>query len=402
MSARRAPSSAWLRFATWIALIALGILLLKTTPLGELLTEERLTSLFDQARHTPWAPWALIGLYLVLAPLGLPISPLIAGGAVFGGVLGTVYSTVGLFLGAALSYLVAKLLGRELVVRLAGRRLRRVERIFGRDGFWPLVQSRFLPMPYSLVNFGAALAGVRLPLFLSSAAVGLFGSTLVHTCFIAALISAHGHERALVGAAYLATLVAMNVVLSLPSWKRLAARRRRYREILAARARRARGSLVALLLLLAGCATVGPTIDPLPEVDLDAPAWTVRTGQALWKRQDDATPLAGEVLVARHQDGDVLVSFSKPPLPLFTARTAGGKDGAWRIDFVRGGRAFSGHGRPPKRFVWFALPGVLAGGPAPKGWRVERPADDEWLLTSGKSGETIRLVLDPEPPRDER
>lgn len=393
---RHIPRSAWLRFALWVALIGLGVLLLRMTPLGELLTEERLTSFFDEVRRTPWAPWALIGLYLVLAPLGLPMSPLIAGGAVFGGPLGTVYSTIGLFLGAAVSYLMARLLGRELVVRLAGRRLRRVERIFERDGFWPLVQTRFLPMPYSLVNFGAALAGVRLPLFLSSAAVGLLGSTLVHTCFIAALISARGRERALVGAAYLATLVVTNVLLSLPSFKRRAARRRRYREVLAERASRARGSLAAvLLLLLAGCATVGP----LPEADLDQPQWSVQTGQALWKRKGDARPIAGEVILARHEDGDVLVSFSKPPLPLFTART---KDGAWRIDFVRGGRAWSGHGRPPKRFVWFRLPDVLAGAPAPKGWLAERVADDEWLLTHGKSGETIRLVLDPEPEREKR
>lgn len=396
MTALRAPRSAWLRFALWAALTIVALVLLRTTPLGELLSEERLTSFFDEVRSTPWAPWALIGLYLLLAPLGLPMSPLIAGGAVFGGLPGTVYSTTGLFLGALASYLVAKLLGRELVVRLVGRGLRRVERRFERDGFWPLVQTRFLPIPYSLVNFGAALAGVRLPLFLSSAAVGLLGSTLVHTCFIAALISSHGRQRVAAGAAYLATLVAMNVVLSLPSLKRLAARRRRYREILAQRASRARGSLVAvLLLLLTGCATVGP----LPEVDLDAPAWSVRTGQALWKRKGDAPPIAGEVIVARNEDGDVLVSFSKPPLPLFTARTEGR---AWRIDFVRGGRAFSGHGRPPKRFVWFALPGVLAGDPAPQGWRTKREADDEWLLTSGKSGETIRLVLDPEPARDER
>jgi len=394
MTAKRVPRAAWLRFALWVALIALGILLLRTTPLGELLTEDRLTSFFDEVRRTSWAPWALIGLYLVLAPLGLPMSPLIAGGAVFGGFYGTVYSTTGLFLGAAASYLLARLLGRELVVRLVGGRLRRVERLFERDGFWPLVQTRFLPMPYSLVNFGAALAGVRLPLFLSSAVIGLLGSTFVHTCFIAALYSTRGRERALVGAAYLATLLVTNVLLSLPSAKRRVARRRRYRELLAERASRARGSLVAVLALwLAGCATVGP----LPEVDLDQPEWSVRTGQALWKRKGDARPLAGEVIVARHEDGDVLVSFSKPPLPLFTARTAGTKNRSWQIDFVRRGRSYSGRGRPPKRFVWFDLPGVLAGAPAPQGWTLERQADDEWLLTQGKSGETIRLVLDPEP-----
>lgn len=163
------------------------------------------------------------------------------------------------------------------------------------------------------------------------------------------------------------------------------------------RAHRARAlPLAPTLLLLAGlgCATAGV---PLPEVDLSGPGWTVWTGQALWRPGARRPALAGELIVARRDDGDVLVSFSKPPLPLFTAQTSGGR---WRIDFVAKGRAYGGRGRPPKRFVWFRLPEILAGAPAPPRWEVGRPADGEWTLVHRGRGETIRLVLDPPSGED--
>jgi len=140
-------------------------------------------------------------------------------------------------------------------------------------------------------------------------------------------------------------------------------------------------------LVFAGCSTVGP----LPRVDLDDPSWSVRTGQALWKPRSDRPQLAGELIVARHTAGWVFVSFSKPPLPIFTAQT---DDASWRIDFVERGRSYSGSGRPPKRFVWFRLPELIDGSAAPPGWGVERPTDDEIVLENPRTGEVIRVVLD--------
>jgi hypothetical protein len=148
--------------------------------------------------------------------------------------------------------------------------------------------------------------------------------------------------------------------------------------------------LAAWLAVLAGagCGTVAS----LPEVDLDEPGWTVWSGQAVWRSAADRPPLAGELIVARHDDGDVLVSFSKPPLPIFTAQSVGR---LWRIDFVERGRSYSGRGRPPRRFVWFRLPNLIGDGAAPEGWRVEGGGDRDWSLRHPGRGESIRVVLDP-------
>lgn len=139
--------------------------------------------------------------------------------------------------------------------------------------------------------------------------------------------------------------------------------------------------------LLCGCSTLGT----LPPVDLSEPGWTVWNAQALWKRTEDRAALAGELIVARHDNGNVLVSFSKPPLPIFTAQSTAG---AWKIDFVERGRSYSGRGRPPRRFIWFSLPQVLSGRPPPAGWRVETAREGELELLH-RGGERIRLVLDP-------
>jgi hypothetical protein len=141
------------------------------------------------------------------------------------------------------------------------------------------------------------------------------------------------------------------------------------------------------IVCLVGCSRMVS----LPEVDLDDPAWTIWEGQALWTPRSDLAALAGDLIVARNPDGDVLVSFSKSPFPIFTARTAGNK---WRIDFIDRGRSYYGIGRPPRKFIWFVLPDLLEGAFPPKHWEVEEKVDDEWWLANRKTGETIRLVLD--------
>jgi hypothetical protein len=138
---------------------------------------------------------------------------------------------------------------------------------------------------------------------------------------------------------------------------------------------------------LLGCTTV----NSLPEVDLSAPGWKVYRGQALWKPKADKPPLAGELIAARNVNGDVLVSFSKPPFPIFTARTSGD---IWHLDIVERGRSYSGRGTPPRQFVWFLLPAVLDGGPAPEGWELSVEEASRISMHNRNTGEKILVVID--------
>ena len=144
-------------------------------------------------------------------------------------------------------------------------------------------------------------------------------------------------------------------------------------------------------LLLFGIISCSRIIS-LPEVDLEDPEWTIWQGQALWTPRSDRTAVAGDLIVARNPDGDVLISFSKSPFPIFTAQTSGR---LWRIDFVDKGRSYYGIGRPPKKFVWFRFPELIEGAPAPKHWEVHDVEDGNWSMSNRKTGEKIRVVRDP-------
>lgn len=229
------------RAAIFVLLVALAFVALRFTPLAEYVTREQMVAAFETLRDSWWAPLLLIGLFAFTAPLGIPMTPyVVAGALVFGFVAGTLYNVTGLLLGAATSYYLALFLGREFVVHVTRGRLRRAERAFERVGFWPLVQTRFLPLPFPVVNFGAALAGVKAPLFLTTSLIGIVPSTVVHTFFISALFEAPADERGWIGAWYVAVFVGFNLLTGYPTLRRRWSRRRRYREL--TEARRGRGT----------------------------------------------------------------------------------------------------------------------------------------------------------------
>lgn len=215
-----------------LALLSLGLggfFVFRYTPLAEWVEPQRLEALLAQVRGRWWTPLALLGLYALLCPLGVPAIPLLfTGGAIFGSLVGTGWNYLGTLLGASITYFVARSLGREVVERLGGERMKRAERLLHRHGFWALVSTRFLPLPFPLVNAAAAIAGVRFPFFLAAGAVGLAPSVAVWTYFSAALVgAASAAERGRL-ALYLTEALALLVALVMtPTAVRLWRRRRR-------------------------------------------------------------------------------------------------------------------------------------------------------------------------------
>jgi hypothetical protein len=151
------------------------------------------------------------------------------------------------------------------------------------------------------------------------------------------------------------------------------------------------GMILAGWFIIFGLVACTP-LKPLPEVNLSDPGWTLWSGQAVWTPPSDRPPLAGDLIAARHRNNDILVNFSKPPFPIFTAQVAGK---LWKIDFLERKRSYTGRGRPPQRFIWFRLPDLLSGVPAPPDWEVQKVADAQWSIVNQQTGESIRVVLDP-------
>lgn len=215
-------TGAVVRFAALVAIIVAGVALLRWGPVAERLDAAELLATFQAIGQEPWAPAALVAVYLVLCPLGVPVSPLmLAGGIVFGFAAGTLLNLAGTWLGAAATFGVARLLGRDLVAQLLGTRLAAIERTVERHGFWTLVRLRFVPIPFAAVNYAAALAGVRPGIFLGATAIGLAPAVALFTYFADALSKAAAGERSGVliqlAAAFAALLVLTFVV---PWWLR--------------------------------------------------------------------------------------------------------------------------------------------------------------------------------------
>ncbi len=199
VGARPRPSlrAAVLRFSILVAFLLVAFLVFRFTPLHDFLTRERMIAWMAELRSAWWAPVALIGLYVVVSPSGLPVSPLIwAGGIVFGVWWGWLYNFLGALAGASVSFLLARALGRDLILHVASETLLdRVEKILERHGFWTLVRVRFLPIPFSIINYGAALAGIRWPVFLTTSTIGLAPSMVIWTYFGYAIFSVTTADR---------------------------------------------------------------------------------------------------------------------------------------------------------------------------------------------------------------
>ena len=147
----------------------------------------------------------------------------------------------------------------------------------------------------------------------------------------------------------------------------------------------ARALAATLFLLAAGCATVS-----LPPVDLKAPGWTTRQGEAVWHRQRGGEGVAGDLFLATRADGSALVQFSKASFPLVVARTV---PGAWSVNFPPQNRHYSGRSRPPARIIFLQLPAVLQGRAPPKHWTWHPVDQGGWRLENEETGEALDVYF---------
>ena len=187
-------------FSVLVLLVAAGLAALRWTPLGAFLDREVLIESLEALRHAWWAPLAFLGLYLVLPPVGMPTTPLMAAGAiVFGTLWGSVYNYVGSMVGAAACFFLARGLGRNLILYFFAKPLQRFEKVLDRHGLWALVRLRFLPVPFPVMGYGPALVGIRPGTYLLSCAVGFLLPIPIWTYFWASIFGAAAGEAAAAG-----------------------------------------------------------------------------------------------------------------------------------------------------------------------------------------------------------
>jgi len=126
---------------------------------------------FDAAALQAWvssagvvAPLVFIAVYALAAVLFLPGSVLtLAGGALFGPVLGTLYNLTGATLGATLAFLIARYLASDWIAKKAGGRVKQLINGVEGEGWRFVAFVRLVPLfPFNLLNYTLGLTRLRL------------------------------------------------------------------------------------------------------------------------------------------------------------------------------------------------------------------------------------------------
>jgi uncharacterized membrane protein YdjX (TVP38/TMEM64 family) len=136
----------------------------------------------DIAAAGPAAPLVFVLLYalVTLAPLPKNVLTVIAG-LLFGLVEGAIIVFLGALLGASAAFVLGRLLGREAVERLTGRRVARIDSLLSRHGLWAVLGVRLVPvLPFTAINYAAGLTAVRNRDYLIGTALGIIPGTIAY------------------------------------------------------------------------------------------------------------------------------------------------------------------------------------------------------------------------------
>lgn len=131
--------------------------------------------------------------FALLAMLTLPVATLfcLAGGYLFGALIGSAASLAGACCAAALTFLLARYAGgRTVRMRLAAGRADTWLTALERDATWYLILLRIVPVaPFFAINAAAGVTGVGFGHFLLTTTIGLIPITIIYASVGASLNS---------------------------------------------------------------------------------------------------------------------------------------------------------------------------------------------------------------------
>jgi uncharacterized membrane protein YdjX (TVP38/TMEM64 family) len=121
--------------------------------------------------------------YIVVTGLSLPGAVILtlAGGFVFGGVIGTLFVNLGATTGATLAFLAARYLLRDWVEQKFGRWIEPVQQGFAKNAFSYLLTLRLIPLfPFFIVNLVSGLTRVNVGTYVAATAIGIIPGSFVY------------------------------------------------------------------------------------------------------------------------------------------------------------------------------------------------------------------------------
>ena len=183
------------------------------------------------SRHGAWllaqpmGPLAVIGGYVLMVLMAVPVLALITVGTlVFGPWPGMAYSLLGMVAGATVAYGFGRYTGAQGMDRLAKGRLVLLDAHLKQRGLVTMALVRFMPVaPFMVVNLAAGALRVRLRDYVLGTLCGLLPGTVVFSLFLEQLKEAWRKPDA--GTYAVAAIWAVVTVLALWWFKRYMTRR---------------------------------------------------------------------------------------------------------------------------------------------------------------------------------
>ena len=128
-------------------------------------------------------PLVFMGIYAIATVFFLPGSVLtLAGGALFGPILGTFYNLTGATIGAVLAFLVARYLASDWVEQKTGGRLKQLKQGVEGEGWRFVAFVRLVPLfPFNLLNYALGLTRIRLSHYLIATYLFMLPGAIAYT-----------------------------------------------------------------------------------------------------------------------------------------------------------------------------------------------------------------------------
>jgi pyruvate/2-oxoglutarate dehydrogenase complex dihydrolipoamide dehydrogenase (E3) component/uncharacterized membrane protein YdjX (TVP38/TMEM64 family) len=124
-----------------------------------------------------------LGIYIAMAALSVPGAAILtlAGGALFGVLVGTLVVSFASTIGATLVFLAARFLFRDTIQQRFGKRLKAIDRGIERDGAFYLLALRLVPVfPFWLINLLMALTRLKTWTFYWVSQIGMLPATVIY------------------------------------------------------------------------------------------------------------------------------------------------------------------------------------------------------------------------------
>ena len=130
-----------------------------------------------------WAPFVFILIYIIATVLFLPGSVFtLAGGVIFGPVLGVLYNVIGATIGAALSFLIARYLASNWVSARSGGKLKQLINGVESEGWRFVAFTRLVPLfPFNLLNYALGLTKIRFIEYLLATFIFIITGAIAYT-----------------------------------------------------------------------------------------------------------------------------------------------------------------------------------------------------------------------------